>query len=164
LNIEKSRRQAGNIRIDDGNRLIERETRDGIRRVATNPGKRLKWGHVSRASSPVFCQNGLGRGVQIARASVVTKPLPGVQNIALRSASQRVKIRKAPEPSIVIGQNAGNLSLLKHEFGNENCIRVPRVTPGQIAAMAVVPAKQGRTKALLVLKCIQSKQTSNSLP
>src|SRR6266404_1494044 len=42
LNIEKSRHQAGNIRIDDGDRLIESETRDGIRGVTTHPRMRLK--------------------------------------------------------------------------------------------------------------------------
>ena len=94
--------------------------------------------------------------MQIARARVVTKPLPGVQNIALQSASQCVKIGKAPQPSIVIRQNAGHLSLLKHEFGNENCIWIPRVMPGQIAAVFPIPIKQRGTKELLVLERVQT--------
>ncbi len=80
-------------------------------------------------------------GVEISSATVVTEPLPGVENVVFRGHGKRGKIRKATEPTIIVGQHGRDLRLLKHELGDEDRVWIARATPGKIAAMAPKPAE-----------------------
>ncbi len=85
-------------------------------------------------------------GMKISRASVVPQALPRVQHVIFGSASQRGEIGEAVEPFIVVGNDGGDLSLLKHELGDENGVRVARSTPGEVAASAAKPVEKRATK------------------
>ena len=86
-----------------------------------------------------FCRNDFRGSMQIARAGVVAKPLPGMKNIVLRRARQRIKIWETAQPLLVIRQNARDLGLLKHELGDEDCVRILSPTPREIAPVFVIP-------------------------
>jgi hypothetical protein len=44
--------------------------------------------------------------------------LPAVENVVLRSARDRSKVRKSAKPFIIIRDHRGDLGLLKHELGD----------------------------------------------
>lgn len=85
-------------------------------------------------------------GVQIARTGVVTESLPGVKHLALRRPGQGGEIWESTEPLIIIWDNGGDLCLLEHELGDEDGVRVPRVTPGKVASVRLIPAQEGAAK------------------
>jgi hypothetical protein len=54
------------------------------------------------------------------------------------------------------------LGLLKHELGSENRVRIPRSAPGKIAAVLMIPAKEGTPKgATIFLGDVDLQQTVN---
>lgn len=78
-------------------------------------------------------------GVEISRASVVPKALPGAKDLILRSARQGREIGEPPQPLVIVRDNCGHLRLLKHHFGNEDCVRIVGPAPGEIAPMPAIP-------------------------
>jgi hypothetical protein len=47
---------------------------------------------------------------------------------------------------VIIRYDGGDLRLLQHELGDEDCIRIDGSAPGKIAAMAAIPTRQATTK------------------
>jgi hypothetical protein len=85
-------------------------------------------------------------GVEISRASVIAEALPHAKHLIFRGARQGAKIGKSAEPLVIIRDHGGDLSLLEHELGNEDCVRVPNPAPGEIAPMPTIPTQQATTK------------------
>ena len=90
-------------------------------------------------------------GVKISRADVVAESLPRAEHVVFTSVSQRGKIREAAEPLVVIRNDSGDLSLLEHEFGNQDGVRIARLSPGEVAAVAAKPAEKVTSKRAKVL-------------
>jgi len=53
---------------------------------------------------------------------------------------------KSAEPLVIVRDDGGDLRLLEHELGNEDCVRVPNPAPGEIAPMPTIPTQQATTK------------------
>jgi len=47
---------------------------------------------------------------------------------------------------VIIRDHGGDLRLLEHELGNEDCVRIAGPAPGEIAPMPTIPAQQATTK------------------
>ena len=43
---------------------------------------------------------------------------------------------------MIIRDDGGDLRLLEHELGNEDCVRIAGPAPGEIAPMPTIPAQQ----------------------
>ena len=86
--------------------------------------------------------NGPRGDTKISCASVIPEALPRLQDVIFGSTSQRGEIGEAAEPLIVIGNDCGHLSLLKHELGDENGVGVVRLAPWEIAAVTAKPAQE----------------------
>ena len=78
-------------------------------------------------------------GVEISRASVIAEALPCAKHLAFRSPCKRGEIGKRAEPLVIIRDDGGDLRLLEHELGDEDCVRVARAAPREITAVATMP-------------------------
>jgi len=68
--------------------------------------------------------------------------LPRAKHLIFRSACQRGEIGKRAEPLVIIRYDGGDLRLLEHELGNEDCVRIAGPAPRQIAPVATIPANK----------------------
>ena len=50
------------------------------------------------------------------------------------------------QPFIIIGNYRGDLSLLEHEFGHENGVRIVGLAPWEISPMTAEPAEKRTAK------------------
>jgi hypothetical protein len=85
-------------------------------------------------------------GMEISCASVVSKALPRPKHLVFASPCKRGEIGKPVEPFVIIRDHGGDLRLLEHEFGNEDCVRIADPAPGEIAPMPTIPTQQAPTK------------------
>ena len=138
-NIEQARDHASGVCLNDGNGSIESERRDGIGSVTADPWECANCADLARENSAMSMLHNFRHRMQIMGPIVVAEALPGVQNLIFGSVSKGSEIRKSPEPVAIVRQNARHLSLLKHEFGDDDGIRVTRPTPRQIAPIFIIP-------------------------
>ena len=89
-------------------------------------------------------------GVQIARSRVIAEALPRVEDVIFRSPRQRGEMGEPAEPLIIIRDNGGNLGLLEHEFGDEDGVGIASLTPRELAAVLMVPIRQGRVELIFL--------------
>ena len=47
---------------------------------------------------------------------------------------------------MIIRDDGGDLRLLEHELGNEDCVRIAGPAPGEIAPMPTIPANRRAAK------------------
>ena len=80
--------------------------------------------------------------VQVSGTGVITQPLPGVKNVVFGGPRQRGEIREPLEPLIIIREHCRDLSLLKHELGKQDGVRIARPSPGKIAPVGAIPAQK----------------------
>jgi hypothetical protein len=62
-----------------------------------------------------------------------------VKDVVFGSGSERREIGKALEPVIIIRDDGGDLGLLEHKLGNEDCVGLGGAAPGKIAGVFPVP-------------------------
>ena len=85
-------------------------------------------------------------GMEISRTSVIAKALPRAKHLIFRSACQRGEIGKRAEPLVIIRDDGGDLRLLEHELGYEDCVRIAGLAPGEIAPVTTIPANKRAAK------------------
>ncbi len=142
LHIQQAGEDTGDVRFDDGDRLVEGEGGDRIGCVAADSREITNRFRVSWECAAMFFHDGNGRGAKISGARIVAEPLPGVENVVFRSGGQRREIGESPEPLIIIRDDRGDLGLLEHKFRDEDRVGIGRVPPGKIAAIFAVPGKE----------------------
>jgi hypothetical protein len=47
---------------------------------------------------------------------------------------------------MIIRDHSGHLRLLEHELGDDDCVRIARLAPGEIAAVTAKPAEKRAAK------------------
>ncbi len=141
LEIEETREETGDVGFDDGDGLVEGEGGHGVCGITTEPGEMLE----RAGKRPVA--DGLGGGVEIARASVVAETLPGVQDVGLLGAREAFNIREALEPRSIIREHGRDLGLLEHDLGDEDGVGVLRLAPGEVTAVFAIPGEEGAAEA-----------------
>jgi len=87
-NVEQASEHTRAIRFDNWDRLIESKCRDRVRRVAANAGQPANRRDIAGQDPPMPILHNRRGDVEIARAVVIAKALPGVEDIMLRSACQ----------------------------------------------------------------------------
>ena len=146
LKIEHTREHAADICLDDRDRSIESERRNRVCGVTTESGESVYLIKILREDAPVLCDDDFGGGVQVAGTRVITKPLPRVQHVGIRSTGKASEIGEAVEPASIIWNDRGDLRLLEHEFGDKNRVGIACVTPRQVAAVFPMPCAKGAAK------------------
>ena len=80
--------------------------------------------------------------MKVARPRVITEALPGMKNVGFSRTGEGPNGGKTAEPSIIVRDHGGDLSLLEHYLGDEDGVRVEGAAPGEIAAVTGIPAKK----------------------
>ena len=127
--VKQASEQARGIRFDNRNRLMKSKSRDCVRRIAANARQFANRRDIAGKAPPVSILHNLGGGMKIPGAVVIAEALPGVENIVLRSACDRSKVRKSAKPFIIMRDHGGDLGLLKHELGDEDRVRIAGFAP-----------------------------------
>lgn len=140
--IKEAAQYSRNIRFDDRHRSIEREGCNRMGGVLANPRKILHFADLPWKSTAMAIDDDFRGGVEISGASVVAEALPGVEHIVLRRARQGRKTREPAQPLFIIGEHGSDLGLLKHQFGNEDGVRIAGPPPRKVAAVLGAPAKE----------------------
>ena len=138
---------AGDIAVEDRNRLIEGDAGDGARRVASNPGQIQHVLETFGESTVVIADDDVRRFPEIPRARVIAKPFPKFQHLFRSRAGQRFYSWQFVHPAFPVGNYRFDLGLLEHDFGNPNRVRIVRVPPWQIARVPIEPLEQSSNQA-----------------
>src|SRR5207248_1773370 len=75
------------------------------------------------------------------RAPVVPQALPFADHIGRGCGRERLDRRPALQPVLPAGQDALQLRLLRHDFGDEDRVRVTRPPPRQVASVLGAPGE-----------------------
>ena len=116
--------------------LAEREVPDGCGRIRADAGEHRE------ILGPAVCGHVGRRAVERERPSVVPEALPLDDHLGGRRGRERLDRRPALEPAPVARNDPVDLRLLEHHLADEDGVRVPRVTPREVAAGAVVPRQE----------------------
>ena len=145
---EDAKEDARDVGVEDRGAFAEREAADragGVLADAFEGQERVAIGGQPAA----IAFHGFARdGVQPAWADVVAKRPPRLRDVVFGGGGQRLERRVLAKPFVIFRQDAIDLRLLQHHFGDEDVIRVARPAPGKVAAVAVVPAKKRAAEAL----------------
>src|SRR4029453_8338726 len=139
--VEQSCEHTRAIRFHNWDWLMKSKSRGCVRRIAADARQFGNRRDIAGKGSPVSFLHNLGGGMKISGAVVIAEALPGVEDIVLRSARNGSEARIAAKPFIIIRDHGGDLGLLKHELGDENCVRITGFAPREIAAMAAKPGE-----------------------
>ena len=156
---EHTKKDARNIRVENGRPLPECEASNRTRRISTDPFERQQRVFIVRQLAVVAC-DGLSRDrLQPLRPDVVAKWTPRSRDVRLVRNRQCVKRGKFLEPLGVLGQHTVDLRLLQHDLGHQNVIRVVSAAPRQIASVTAVPREQALTEAATIWRGRQRKRS-----
>jgi len=84
--VEQSGQNTRAIRFDDWDRLIESKGCDCVRDIAANARQFANRSDVAGQDPAVPIPHNPGGGTKVSRAGVIAEPLPGVEDVVLRSA------------------------------------------------------------------------------
>lgn len=86
--------------------------------------------------------------MSVSGAAVISETFPMFQNITQIGARQGGDGGKTDHPSVPIGQDGFDLSLLQHDLGDPDGIRVAGPAPGQIPGIALEPSQETGNEGL----------------
>jgi len=84
--------------------------------------------------------------VQGTGPAVISQSAPGGQDAVQGGGGKLHDGGKAGQKSPVMLQNGGHPGLLQHDFRKPDMVRVGGASPGQIAAVGVIPGQQPAAK------------------
>jgi hypothetical protein len=120
---------ACHVGVDNRGALAERKTADRAGGVGADPLKRQQRLFVGGQRTAVAGDRFPGDRVQPPRPDVVTERPPGLVHLAIARGSQRGQRRVLFKPLVILREHAIDLRLLQHHLGNQDVIRVGRLTP-----------------------------------
>ena len=125
--------------------LRAREGKDGAGGGAPDAGQGLQSLDVLRDPAVVLFDNEAGGAMEVAGAGVVTQAGPEVQHLVDRRDGQGIDGRETRHKAFVVGDDGGDLGLLKHDFGDPDAVRRGILLPGELlAAVGFEPGQEPR--------------------
>lgn len=132
----------GDIAIEDGCGLVERDAADGAGGVPANAGQREQLRDGLGQPTGAAVGDDLGGALEVAGASVVTEALPEFQDRRHRGLGQGLDGGEGLHPPIPVRDDRLDLGLLEHDLGHPNGVGIPGPSPGQIPSGAVEMAEE----------------------
>ena len=123
-----------------------------MRRVTSYAGEGFKLPDTCRKSAAMYLHNSYGKFLKTQCATVVTHSFPGFDDIRGPRPGEFFQGGKSLEKQGVFRQNSRDLSLLQHDFGNEDPIWIVFSSPRQLTAVFPVPAKDSGIEKRSVLR------------
>lgn len=143
---EYARKEAFDVRVQNGGLNIKGEAQKGSGRGATDPREGLRFQGRSRELTPMAVRDLAGGPVKIFRPGVVPQSIPRLTDLTRPGRGERLDRRVSLEKSVIESQDPIDLGLLKHDLGNENSVRIPGLPPGEISAMGSKPPEKPMPK------------------
>ena len=97
---------------------------------------------IGRNDTGSLLDDFLGQAVQVSRPAIVAQPVPALPYAGRRCRSERLECRVAGQECSIEPLDPGYLSLLQHELGYHDVIRVPGPAPGKVPPVSPKPAEQ----------------------
>lgn len=139
---EEAGKEADDVAVDHSDGEAAGDAADGGGGVGADSGQ----------AGPVFRSDGgggaggegLGEGVEEAGAAVIAEALPGFEDFLRRGGGEGGKVGEALHPAGEVGENGGDLGLLKHEFGDHGGVEGGVGAPGEGALFGPIPGEEIR--------------------
>ena len=80
--------------------------------------------------------------MEVAGASVVAHPLPGLEHPVQVRFGQGLHRGEGGQEAVVVGQDGLNARLLQHDLSDPDGVRVLGVSPGEVSPVALVPGQE----------------------
>jgi hypothetical protein len=77
--------------------------------------------------------------VQVSGTGIVAEAFPGLQHFIQVGNGKSFQCGKTTEKRFIVGQNSFNPRLLEHDLCHPDGIGVTGVSPGEVAAVALIP-------------------------
>jgi hypothetical protein len=145
---EHAEEYPGDVGVENCRALTERKTQDGAGGVCADALERPERCFVAREFAAVPFDRLAGDRVQSARTDVVAERTPCRRDVRFRRGRKRLERRVLLEPLVILGQHAIDLRLLKHHLGYQDAVRVARLSPGQVPAVASIPIEKPPSELL----------------
>lgn len=120
---------AADVGVDEGGGGVESEATDGAGSVGADARVFLEFFGVRRKLAIVCCFDLLGGALQEAGAAPVAKARPGGEEVGLGGGSESGGGGELLKKLVVFRNDAGDLGLLEHDFGDEDGVGIASVTP-----------------------------------
>lgn len=114
--IRQASKHAGDVGVDDGFGKIEGKAGNRTGSVTPDTGEPLDLGEICRQAAAKVLGHNFCRRLEVARARVITEPLPGMENVSFGARCECFEVWEAFEPARVKGKHARDLGLLEHDF------------------------------------------------
>lgn len=140
----KPGKDASHIAVHYRGGLIEGDGTDCTGCVASHPGQTGPRCHVL-GPTPLVLQQDLASGfLKSAWPRIVAQASPESQELVKGGGSQGGGIGELRHPTFVIGDDCGDLGLLKHHLGDPDGVGITGASPGQVASgLAEVTQESG---------------------
>ena len=149
--VTHSRKNSANIRIQDGNALVELEGSKSARGIGTDPGQSQQ-GLVAIGNGPTeVAHNNLRTLAKPQCPRGITQVCPLDQSLGGGSGSEIRRARPQPHPPLPNWLHARDRGLLAHDLKDQGSPRGDvACTHGELAAMELVPREDRGAKHLVI--------------
>jgi hypothetical protein len=136
--VEDTGEDARDVAIDERRAFAERDRCDRPGGVRTDARDLAEVGGARGQGTGDAVGDGLGAGVEVARARVVAEARPRGEDIVEWSIGERAHRRKPRHPAFPVRDDRLDARLLQHDLADPDRVRIPRAPPGQVAAVTRV--------------------------
>lgn len=149
--VTHTRKNSANIRIKDGDALVELEGGKSTRGIGTDPGQGQQGLVAIGNGSTEVAHNSLCALAKPQHPRGIAKVCPLDQSLGRGSGSEICRSRPQPHPPLPNWLHARDRGLLAHHLENQGSPRsnVARAH-GELAAMELVPREDWRAKHLVI--------------
>jgi len=142
---EMPREHAFHVAVEYRRPRAEREPGDRGRSGAPDPGEALDVGERVGELPGMPLDDELRGAMKVPGPRVVAEAAPEPQHFVLARQRQAGEVRKPLAEALVVRHDRRNPSLLQHDLGEPDRVRIARALPGQVvAAVAALPADDRR--------------------
>ena len=151
LDGESPRDHPLDIAVDGSGGTVEGDGGNGGGGIRPDAGQGHETRLIGWKAAAQIARDGDGALVQLARPGVVAQTRPFGQHLIEAGGGEVGNARPAGDEAAEIGRDGGNRGLLQHDLRQPYPVGIGsaagRGTPGQIAAVAVIPGKQERSES-----------------
>lgn len=97
----------------------------------------------------MFLENFFRGAVEVSGAGVVAEAFPCAEHGLFIGVGERLEVGELFHPSLEVGDDGDDLSLLEHKLRNQNFVRVTRLSPREGAGATSEPVHEERGEGVV---------------
>lgn len=130
------------VRVHGRRAVLVREARNGARGVPTDAREGRERFRVVGDRPAMVTYQDPGEAVEIRSSAVIPESVPRLANLRGRRVGQVVDRGILPDEAGPVVDHTRDLSLLQHELGHQDSIRIARCAPRQVPTLAPEPGEE----------------------